>query len=110
MALSYSPTTLSQGALSTVNALLYTVPALTATIVKELLITNRDSVDVVVTLYFVSGGGPPATGDVVLNAVPINKGNPLVLPLSTHLAAGHTIWGFAGNGLINCRISGVEGA
>ena len=108
--MTFLPAVLSHGALSTVDSLLYTVPVATTTIIKELWITNHAAVDVPVTLSVVSGGGPPTASDRVLNSVPVNKNNPLVLPLSTVMAAGDTIWGFAGNSLLNCRISGVEGA
>ena len=100
---------LSQSAMSaTANTTLYTTPASTKTIVKEILLCNTDTVARTVTI---KAGASPATGvsATLLSALSLSAGETKFISLSTVLEPGHLITGSASTGaVVSCTISGVE--
>ena len=97
-----APTALS----NTTTTTLYTVPASTKTIVKEILLCNTDTAARTVTMFFGSGS---AAANTVLPAMTIQAGETKFITLSTNLIAADTIKGGASVGsVVSCTISGVE--
>lgn len=91
---------------ATTTTVLYTVPAATATIVKEILLCNTDSAACTVTLQ---AGGTTGVADRILSAVSLAAGETKFVSLSTVLSTGQTITGGASSAsVVGCKISGVE--
>lgn len=101
------PKKLSQTALtSTLTTLLYTVPADTQGLVKEIVLCNTDTAQRAVTIYMGTG---TAIVDTILDAVLINPGETQFYTLSTVLDAAEFISGGDDAGsVVSCTISGVE--
>jgi len=100
-------TQLDQSALTaTLTTLLYTVPASTSTIVKEILLCNTDTVSRTVTI---TAGDGTVVKNTILDALPISAGETKFITLSTLLNAAETISGGASSAaVVSCTISGVE--
>lgn len=98
---------LSHSALTaTTTTTLYTVPASTSTIIKEILICNTDTVSRTVTLQ---AGGTTGVADRILGTMSISPSETKVISLSTVLTTGQTITGGASTAsVVSCIISGVE--
>jgi len=97
-----APTALS----ATPTTTLYTVPASTKAIVKEVLLCNTDTVSRTVTLYFGSGTGAANT---VLSALTVNPGETKFITLSSVLIAADKISGGASSAsVVSIVVSGVE--
>jgi hypothetical protein len=107
--MAYTPLPLSVGALPGSLSTLYTVGAGAVAIVKEILLVNTSQSDKQAFVYFVPSGGSASSANAVAYNVTVSAGNPLVIPLSTALAAGDFIAGNQGSTGISCRISGVVG-
>lgn len=91
---------------TTTTTLLYTIPALTKTVMKEVVLCNTDTVVRTVTMQ-----AGPTTGlaDRFLSAVVIQPGETKGIGLSTVLLPGDSITGGASlGGVVSCIISGVE--
>lgn len=90
---------------ATPSTTLYTAPASTKAIVKEILLCNTDSVALTVTLYL----NGSAAGNALLSALSLAAGETKIISLSTVLETGQTIKGGASaSGVVACTISGVE--
>lgn len=100
-------TQLSQTALTTtLTTLLYTVPAATKAIVKEIILCNTDTTahDVTITM-----GAGTAVKNTILDALSVAGGETKFVTLSTVLKTTETINGGASVGaVVSCIISGVE--
>lgn len=98
---------LSQTALTaTLTTTLYTVPAATTTIIKEILLCNTDTVSRNVTIYAGNGTGVAQT---ILSAYPVGPGETKAIELSTVISAAYTIKGGASTtAVVSCAISGTE--
>jgi hypothetical protein len=93
--------TLYKGTLNTTSTTLYTVPASTTTIVKEIILCNKTATDTTATITF--DGGSIIAGKVV------PKNDTYVVELHSVLAAGKIIAGLAGAAsAIDVYISGIE--
>lgn len=91
---------------ATTTTTLYTVPASTKAIIKEILLTNTDTVARTVTLQVGTG---TAVANRILSAQSINAGASLIITLSTVLNAAETITGGASSAsVVSCVVSGVE--
>ena len=101
------PKKLSQTELTaTLTTLLYTVPASTQGIIKEIMLCNTDSVARTVTIY---AGTGTAVVDTIIDAVSVASGETQFYTLSTVLDAAEIISGGASVGsVVSCTISGVE--
>ena len=100
-------TRLSQTALTaTSTTLLYTVPASTKTVLKEIVLCNTDTVARTVTIY---AGTGTATANIIINALTVNPNETKFVTLSTVLNATDIISGGASTvAVVSCTISGVE--
>jgi hypothetical protein len=97
-----APTALSD----TLTTTLYTVPASTKAIVKEVLLCNTDTVARTVTLYLGTGS---ATANTILSAQSLAAGETTILTLSTVLNPGEYIKGGASaTSVVAITVSGVE--
>lgn len=97
------PTTakvLFRGAATTGSTTLYTVPALTSTIVSNIVVTNTAASAGTFTLTF--------NGVSIATAIPINANSSQFIDLKQVVAAGQVIAGLASATSINFHISGVE--
>lgn len=102
-----TPTKLSQTALTTtLTTLLYTVPASTSTIIKEIVLCNTSSSSADVTISYGDGS---AVKNMLLDALSFNAGETKFITLSTVLNATDIISGGASTGaVVSATISGVE--
>lgn len=92
---------LYRGAASTtVTTTLYTVPALTTTVVTDILVANTAGTAGSFTLYL--------GGTIIANTVTVGAYDTTVIPLKQVLATTQTIQGGASATTINFSISGVE--
>lgn len=96
-----------QGALSaTTTTTLYTVPALTKFLVKEVVLCNTDTVARTVTAQW---GGGTAAANRWLSALTLQPGETRVFGFNKVLDAAETITGGASSAsVVSCAISGVE--
>lgn len=100
---------LSHAQLTAAAVTQYTVPASTTTRVTELLITNTDTVERVVTVHFVPSGGAADATNRVLSSMSVGAGTTIKIGLDTVLMAGEFISALAGvAAVMNLRISGWE--
>ena len=101
------PNQLAASAVTTSTTTVYTTPASTRTIVKDINITAGSSITV--TIYFVPNGGTASTGNIFLNVVPVNTGTSYFHWVGTQvLPAGTTIQVVASGTGGNIFISGGE--
>lgn len=89
------------GAPGTTSTVLYTTPANTKTIVKNLVISNITSANATSTINFGGIG--------LINDYPVSPKDTVVIELSLILEAGETITSIQGTtSALNIHISGVE--
>lgn len=101
------PNQLAATAVTTSTTTVYTVPASTRTIVKDITIAAGSSITV--TIYFVPSGGTAGTGNIFLDVVPVNSGASYFHWVGTQvLPAGTTIQVVASATGGNIFISGGE--
>lgn len=88
---------------------LYTVPGLTQTIVKQILVSNTTATDLEATLYFVSDGDTPNTSNAMFPGVLVSANSTLSIDIKSVLPIASSIHGFASaSASLNIHISGVE--
>lgn len=88
---------------------LYTVPASTTTIVKQLLIANTDSADLTATIHFVPSGGSPTNSNAIFSEMLVSANNTVSIDIKSVLPENSSIHGLASaSSSINIHISGVE--
>ena len=93
--------TLYSGTLGTSSTTLYTVPASTTTIIKQITLANKTASAATATITFDGMNIVPA------KSIPANDA--LIVPLYSVLGAGKIIAGLAGTAsAIDCTICGVE--
>lgn len=93
-------TRMARGALTTVSATLYTVPAATTALVTEIIINNTTAGDITPTLAL--GGVDFLTG------TPVPGNGMITIGLKQVLSAAETITGLASAAGLNVFISGVQ--
>jgi hypothetical protein len=94
--------------LQAATAVLYTVPAATRSIVKEIILCNTDTNAIAVTMNYLKDGGTLAKG-TILSAVSFAAGETKILSLSSVLNAGDAVKGLAGTAdKVTVSISGIE--
>jgi hypothetical protein len=96
-----------QGALTnTTTTTLYTVPAATKFLLKELVLCNTDTSARTVTMQW---GAGTAAANRFLSALTIQPGETKIFSFNTVLQTGETISGGASVGaVVSCTASGVE--
>ena len=100
---------LGYGQLTGSAATLYTCPASTKAIVKEIWFSNTDSSARTITFYAIESGGSAAANRALLSAVSIAANTVYRIPCSMVLEAGEFLQGLADTtAKVTYRISGVE--
>lgn len=93
---------------STASAL-YTVPASTQTVVKQILLGNTTASDLTATLYFVPSAGTPTVSNSMFPEIIIGANTTVTIDISSVLPISSSIYGKASaSSSINIHISGVE--
>jgi hypothetical protein len=87
----------------------YSVPASTKTIVKQILIGNTSSVDLTATVHFVPSGGSPTNDNAVFSDIYVSANNTLSIEIKSVLSESSSIHALASaSASLNIHISGVE--
>lgn len=103
------PKRLYIGQPSTSLGTLYTVPANTKTIVKQIILSNTTGTDATVTLHFVPNGQTAGNENKIFSTLTVTANNTGIFDLSAVLEAGDTIQAVQGTAnAITIHISGVE--
>lgn len=93
--------TLYSGTLGTASATLYTVPASTTAIIKEIVLCNKTASAATATITF--------DGINIVNGKSIASNDTLVIELHSILATTKILAGLAGtDAAIDCFVSGIE--
>ena len=96
-------------AMATCATDIYTAPALTTTIVKQIMLCNTDTVARTATLH-VAAAGSAAAGNTIFKAISLDPSETAIFNLSLVLAAGEKISGLATATAVTITISGIEEA
>jgi hypothetical protein len=90
-------------------SVLYTVPASTNTVVKQILLSNTQATDLTATLYFVPDGQSPSLSNSMFPEIIISANSTVTVDISSVLSIASEIHGKASaSSSINIHISGVE--
>lgn len=105
----YTPKKLYTGQPATSAATIYTAPASTTTIIKNILICNTTASSATVTLNLVASGGSAAANNRILSTYSVNANDTVAIDLSGILATGDFISAVQGtSSAITLHITGVE--
>lgn len=96
-------------AMATSAGNIYTAPASTSTIVKQIMLCNTDSLTQTATLY-VADYTAAAAAKTIFKAISLDPSETTILNLSLVLATGEKISGLASNVGVTITISGIEEA
>jgi hypothetical protein len=96
-------------AMATSAGNIYTTPASTSTIVKQIMLCNTDSATQTATLY-VADYTAAAAAKTIFKAISLDPSETTILNLSLVLATTEKISGFASNVGVTITISGIEEA
>jgi len=96
-------------AMATSAGNIYTTPASTSTIVKQIMLCNTDSATQTATLY-VADYTAAAAAKTIFKAISLDPSETTILNLSLVLATGEKISGLASNVGVTITISGIEEA
>lgn len=106
---SYNPKRLYVGQPATTSATLYTVPASTSAIVKNIIITNTTGTAATLTLSIVPSGGTAGATNRIITGLSVSGNDTAVFDISAVMATGDFIAGLQGtSGSLTVNISGVE--
>jgi hypothetical protein len=107
--MAYTPKRLYIGQPGTAISTLYTVPASTKTIVKNITLTNTTASDATVTVNFVPSGGIAGVANRIISTHTVTANNTTIIDLSAVLETGDTIQALQGTAnAVTVYISGVE--
>lgn len=105
----YTPKKLYTGQPSTSATTLYTAPASTTTIVKNIVICNTTASDATITVYFVPSAGSAGATNAIISGLTVTANNTLIIECSGVLATGDFISSLQGtSGALTLHITGVE--
>lgn len=105
----YTHRQLAQAQPGTSAGTLYTVPAATSTVVKQIVIANTTATAATVSIRLVPSGGSPGVGNSVAEAVSVAANTSQTLDLTQTLPTGAFISALQGTAsAITLTISGVE--
>lgn len=105
----YTPKKLYTGQPGTTATTLYTAPASTTTIIKNILVCNTTSSAATLTLSLVASGGSAAASNRILSAYNVSANDTVAIDLSGVLATGDFISALQGTSTaLTCHITGVE--
>ncbi len=107
--MAYTPKKLYTGQPTTSATTLYTAPAATTTIVKNILICNTTGSDATVTINFVPSAGSASVSNRIISALTVSGNNTVVVECSGILATGDFISALQNtSSAITLHITGVE--
>lgn len=105
----YTPKKLYVGQPGTTAGTLYTAPASTTTILKNILMNNVTSTDATVTINLVPSGSSAATTNRIFTAYTVKANDTVAVDVSTVMSTGDFISALQGtSAAITIYISGVE--
>lgn len=105
----YTPKRLYVGQPGTSIGTVYTVPANSRVIVKNIVLVNTASSDVTVNLHFVPSGQSPGNENKIIADYAVRAKDTVVIDLSAVLEAGDTIQAAQSTvGAVTVYMSGVE--
>lgn len=88
---------------------LYTVPASTNTIIKNIMLCNTTAIDATLTIHFVPSAGTAGVTNKVISTYTVKANDTVVIDLSAVLSAGDTVQALQGTAsAITTYLSGVE--
>lgn len=93
---------LGQAAAGITVSTVYTVPATSISIIKEMILCNTSATNASVTVYFVASGDTPAVKNTILSSSPLLAGETQIISFSTFLNAGMSVQ-------IQCDVADVVG-
>ena len=96
-------------AMATSAANIYTTPASTTTIVKQIMLCNTNAATQTATLY-ISPFGSVSAAKTIFKAVSLDPNETVILNLSLVLATTEIISGLASSTDVTITISGIEEA
>lgn len=103
-----TPIKLGQAAIPLTNTILYTVPGLTRTFVKDMDICNTTPADLTVRVFLVPSAGAPSTANALMYDIPVPAKSTLQWSGSQILHAGDMIQVFASGNGVTIIASGGE--
>lgn len=105
----YTPKKFYTGQPGTSAGTLYTAPASTTAIIKNILICNTTGSAATVTLNFVASGGSAAASNQIMSSLEVAGNNTVAFDLSGVLSTGDFISALQGtSSAITLHITGVE--
>lgn len=106
----YTPTQLCPVTeLTTTAAVLYTVPAATTTIIKQVLVSNVSGIDARATVHLVPSGGSPVAENKAFGEILVPANTTQLVDGSIVIPTGATVQALANvSDAINIHVSGVE--
>lgn len=105
----YTPKKLYTGQPGTSATTLYTAPASTTTIVKNIIVCNTTSSAATLTLSLVASGGSAGATNRIMSALEVTGNNTVAFDLSGVLATGDFISALQGtSSALTLHITGVE--
>lgn len=90
------------------NSTLYTAPADTTAVVKEIIVCNPQTSKGYFDLFVVPSGGAAGTGNQILSDVPIEAGETKFLHLETVLETGDFLVAYSTTAQLTYTGSGLE--
>jgi len=104
-----TPKQFSSSQLAAASGLLYTVPAATTSLVKEIILVNTTAGALTATIRVIPSGGADTVVNDILTAVALAANETMIFELSTVMETGATLRGLASAATsINCKVSGYE--
>ena len=104
----FTPTRLYQGQPGAGSTTLYSAPASTSVILKEVLICNTSGSPATVSVFLVPGGATQAAGNALVNNFQVAPNATLVQAMNQIMNSGDELTGQQGTGsAITLTISGV---
>lgn len=105
----YTPKKIYTGQPSTSPATIYTAPASTTTIIKNILICNTTASAATVTLNLVASGGSAGVNNRILSTYTVTPNDTVAIDLSAVLSTGDFISAVQGtSSALTLHITGVE--
>lgn len=95
--------------LTTSAAVVYTVPAATTGVVKQIIFNNTGSSGTSVTAHVVPNAGSASTGNQIITLLPIGANSQLIWSADIPLAPGETVQLLAANAsTVTATVTGIE--
>lgn len=90
-------------------SVIYTVPALTQTVVRQIILGNTTATDLTATIYFVSNTQSPSVSNSMFPEVIIQANSAVTIDIASVLPIASSIHAKASaSASINIHVSGVE--